>query len=93
MYFLCLHDLSYLEPIEVIFYERRLIKMDQRVSKLEIDMTDVKTRLAVAEASLKDVKEDIRSIKDDTKWLRRAITNALIVGIIGGAVAIFYTAF
>ncbi len=67
--------------------------MDQRVSKLEIDMTDVKTRLAVAEASLKDVKEDIRSIKDDTKWLRRAITNALIVGIIGGAVAIFYTAF
>ncbi|WP_396230113.1 hemolysin XhlA family protein [Cytobacillus sp.] len=79
--------------MEVIFYERRLIKMDQRVSKLEIDMTDVKTRLAVAEASLKDVKEDIRSIKDDTKWLRRAITNALIVGIIGGAVAIFYTAF
>ncbi|KOP82019.1 hemolysin activation protein [Bacillus sp. FJAT-21945] len=67
--------------------------MDQRVSKLELDMTDVKTRLAVAEASLKDVKEDIRSIKDDTKWLRRAITNALIVGLIGGAVAIFYTAF
>lgn len=66
--------------------------MDNRVTKLENDVSEVKTRLAVAEAGLKDVKEDIRSIKDDTKWLRRAITNAIIVSIIGGVIALYFAA-
>lgn len=39
------------------------------------------------------LKSTLAEIKDDTKWLRRSITNALLVGIIGGAVAFFYTAF
>jgi len=68
------------------------MELDGRVVKLETDMIDVKTRLAVAEAGLKDVKEDISSIKDDTKWLRRTITNAFIVALIGGAVALLYAA-
>lgn len=59
--------------------------MDQRMNKLENDMVDVKTRLAVTEAGLKDVKEDISSIKEDTKWLRRTITSA-IIGIVLAAV-------
>lgn len=41
---------------------------------------------------IKNLKEDIKEIKDDTKWTRRAITNAFIVGVIGGAVAIFFAA-
>lgn len=65
--------------------------MEQRVISLEKDMTDVKTRLAVAEASIKDIREDIHSIKDDTKWLRRTITGAIITTIIGGVIAIFFT--
>jgi predicted nucleic acid-binding Zn-ribbon protein len=71
--------------------------MENRVNKLETDMTDVKTRLAVAESNIKDVKEDIRSIKDDTKWLRQAITNALITvtiaGILGGGITIVFQVF
>lgn len=87
------------EPIGVIFLESRMVDMEQRFILIEKDVSDVKkditemnTRLAIAEAGLKDVKEDIRSIKDDTKWLRRSITNALIVALVGGAVAIFYAA-
>jgi predicted nucleic acid-binding Zn-ribbon protein len=64
--------------------------MEERVAKLERDMSNMKTRMAVAESNIKDVKEDISSIKDDTKWLRRSITNAFVVALIGGAVAIFY---
>ncbi len=68
--------------------------MEKRVEKLEDDMDGVKIRLAVAEANIRDVKEDIRSIKDDTRWLRHTITGAIITavatGIIGGAIAIFY---
>ena len=43
-------------------------------------VTSLEIRMAVAESDIKNVRDDITSIKDDTKWLRRAITNALIVG-------------
>jgi predicted nucleic acid-binding Zn-ribbon protein len=66
--------------------------MEHRIEKLEADMTDVKTRLAVAEANIRDMRDDIRAIKDDTKWLRRTITNAIIVSVIGGIVAIIFAA-
>jgi predicted nucleic acid-binding Zn-ribbon protein len=66
--------------------------MEQRIQKLEADMMDVKTRLAVAESNIKDLRDDILSIKDDTKWLRRTITNAIIVSVIGGIVAIVFAA-
>lgn len=66
--------------------------MEHRIEKLETDMADVKTRLAVAEANIKDMRDDIRAIKDDTKWLRRTITNAIIVSVIGGIVAIVFAA-
>jgi len=35
---------------------------------------------------------DIRAIKDDTKWLRLTITSAIIVSVIGGVVAIIFAA-
>lgn len=66
--------------------------MEHRIEKLEADMADVKTRLAVAEANIKDMRDDIRAIKDDTKWLRRTITNAIIVSVVGGIVAIIFAA-
>ncbi|EZP74997.1 hemolysin XhlA [Parageobacillus genomosp. 1] len=68
--------------------------MEQRVAKLEADMVDVKTRLAVAESNIKDMREDVADIKNDTKWIRRTLTGAIIsavcTGVIGGAIAIFY---
>ncbi|MCL6615555.1 MAG: hemolysin XhlA family protein [Anoxybacillus ayderensis] len=66
--------------------------MEERIQKLEADMVDIKTRLAVAESNIKDMREDIRAIKDDTKWLRRTITNAIIVSVVGGIVAIIFAA-
>lgn len=58
--------------------------------RTDLDISDLKTRVAVAEASLKDVKEDIRSIKDDTKWLRRTITGAIITAVIGGVIGLAF---
>lgn len=49
------------------------VALENRVRELEI-------KTGIMESDIKNVKEDIGSIKDDTKWLRRAITNALIVG-------------
>lgn len=58
--------------------------MENRVAKLEADMMDVKTRLAVAESNIKDMREDISAIKSNTTWILR-----LIVGGIVGAVLSF----
>ncbi|WJQ03189.1 hemolysin XhlA family protein [Geobacillus stearothermophilus] len=58
--------------------------MEQRVAKLEADMVDVKTRLAVAESNIKDMREDISAIKNNTTWILR-----LIIGGIVGAVLSF----
>jgi len=58
--------------------------LEQRVAKLEADMVDVKTRLAVAESNIKDMREDISAIKSNTTWILR-----LIVGGIVGAVLSF----
>jgi hypothetical protein len=86
VYFLCPEG-SYESSF---YYEKEGFLLEKRVAELEKDMSDMKTRMAVAESSIKDVKEDISSIKDDTKWLRRSITNAFVVALVGGAVAIFY---
>lgn len=58
--------------------------MEQRVAKLEADMVDVKTRLAVAESNIKDMREDISAIKSNTTWILR-----LIIGGIVGALLTF----
>jgi hypothetical protein len=59
------------------------IPMEHRVSKLESDMVDVKTRLAVAESNIKDIREDISSIKNNTAWIIRLIIGAIIMAVLG----------
>ena len=65
----------------------------ERLDKLEVDVVDLKTRLAVAEANIKEVKEGLIEIRNDTKWLRRTITNAIIVSVIGGVIGLLLSVF
>lgn len=58
--------------------------------KEEIDK--LKQTVAFHDRDITDIKDTLKEIKEDTKWLRRSITNALIVALIAGAVAIFYAA-
>ena len=64
--------------------EQRVAKLETDVDMLRSDMVDVKTRLAVAESNIKDMREDIGTIKNNTTWILR-----LIVGGIVGAVLSF----
>lgn len=50
--------------------------------KLEGEVSDLKTRMAVAESSIKEIKEDVSSIKDNTIWILRLIVGGLIGAII-----------
>ncbi|MBY6278112.1 hemolysin XhlA family protein [Symbiobacterium thermophilum] len=64
--------------------EQRVAKLEADVTMLRDDMVDVKTRLAVAESNIKDMREDISAIKNNTTWILR-----LIIGGIVGAVLSF----
>ncbi|MED3783449.1 hemolysin XhlA family protein [Geobacillus stearothermophilus] len=64
--------------------EQRVAKLEADVTMLRDDMVDVKTRLAVAESNIKDMREDISAIKSNTTWILR-----LIIGGIVGAVLSF----
>lgn len=65
--------------------------MEKRLEILETSMSDVKVRLAVAESNIKGIQEDISTIKDDTRWLRRTITGSLIAVGITAIIAIIKT--
>ncbi|MED4359480.1 hemolysin XhlA family protein [Geobacillus stearothermophilus] len=64
--------------------EQRVAKLEADVTMLRDDMVDVKTRLAVAESNIRDMKEDISTIKSNTTWILR-----LIIGGIVGALLTF----
>lgn len=44
--------------------------------------------LKLAESNIKDIKEDISTIKDDTRWLRRTITGSIIGIVIAAIIAV-----
>ena len=58
--------------------------MESRFEKVEGDVSDLKVRMAVAESNIKEIKEDVSSIKGNTTWILR-----LIIGGIVGAVITF----
>lgn len=57
--------------------------MEYKIEKIETDVADLKTRMAVAESNIKDVKEDIGSIKSNTTWILRLIIGAFITAVLG----------
>ena len=82
--------------LEVWVMEHRVKSLEERVAGLERSDVDKATRLAVAENNIKGMQADISAIKDDTKWLRRTITNVLIsapvVAVISGIIGLIFWA-
>ncbi|PIJ96855.1 hemolysin XhlA family protein [Lysinibacillus sphaericus] len=56
--------------------------MEQRMERLETDMTDVKTRLAVVELNIKEIREDLGGIKDNTTWILRLLIAGLASAVL-----------
>ncbi|WP_188453806.1 hemolysin XhlA family protein [Virgibacillus oceani] len=85
--------------------------MDVWKEKVQQDINDLKQgqrqlKNDIDNLKLNDIKQDekiislqttLTSIQDDTKWIRRMITkaivSAIITGLIGGAIALFFTKF
>jgi chromosome segregation ATPase len=63
--------------------EHRVDRLEDEVIVLKTEMSDVKTRLAVAESNIKDIKETLSSIKSNTTWIIRLVLGAIVMAILG----------
>lgn len=54
----------------------------ERINKLEVDMVDVKTRLAVAESNIEEMSRRLEKIDSNTSWTVRLLLSGFIVAIL-----------
>ena len=73
--------------------------MDMWRENVQSELNQVKTEIRTLQdttlthdVAISALKTDLTEIKADTKWLRRTLTNAFIVLVIGGAVGIVFAA-
>jgi hypothetical protein len=65
--------------------------MSQQINpSVEGRLTSLEIRMAVNENDVKAVRDEIKGIKDDTKWLRRTVTGALITSTIIGVIGVVF---
>lgn len=67
------------------------------IDDLKNDVRDLQNVTRDHDRDIREVKTTLADIKDDTKWLRRTITNAIIMTVlsvaIGGTAAIVFDVF
>ncbi|RFA36238.1 hypothetical protein CAI16_05470 [Virgibacillus dokdonensis] len=68
--------------------------IEKRVSNLEKDVGILKSNDIKQDEKITSLQVTLTSIQDDTKWIRRMITKAIITatitGVIGGVIALFF---
>ncbi|MBO1515652.1 hemolysin XhlA family protein [Metabacillus bambusae] len=75
-------------------FEKEIVEIKGEIRDLKKDMTDIKSKSIRHDEQINSINRALDSIEDNTKWIRRTITGAIITatctGVIGGAIAIFY---
>ncbi len=57
--------------------------MDEtRILKIESDVADIKTRLAIAETNIKEIYKTLDSINSNTTWILRIIIGAIVGAVL-----------
>ncbi|QDX95672.1 protein xhlA [Brevibacillus laterosporus] len=68
--------------------------MRSDIKSLEKDVADLKNKTSIHDEQIRAINKTLDSINENTTWIKRTITAAIITavstGIIGGAIAIFY---
>jgi hypothetical protein len=57
--------------------------VEDRLQKLEADMVDIKTRIAVAESNIKEIYKTLDKINNNTTWILRLIIGAIVAALLG----------
>ncbi|MCM3651341.1 hemolysin XhlA family protein [Metabacillus litoralis] len=81
------------EP-EMNAFEKDIVEMKGDIKSLQKEMVEVQSKGIRHDEQIQSINKALDSIEDNTKWIRRTITGAIITaictGVIGGAIAIFY---
>ncbi|MFJ5714485.1 hemolysin XhlA family protein [Neobacillus sp. NPDC093127] len=54
---------------------------DDRLTKLEKEVSEIKTRVAIAETNIKGIYKILDSINNNTTWMLRITIGAIIVAV------------
>jgi hypothetical protein len=57
-------------------------EQQKHIDSLREDMIDVKTRLAVAESNIREMRQQLIKIDSNTTWTVRLVMGAIMLGII-----------
>jgi peptidoglycan hydrolase CwlO-like protein len=67
------------------------------IDDMKQDIRRLQDKQLLQDQTIQNIQGDLKEIKEDTKWLKRTITNALITAtataLIGGVIAIVFTVF
>ncbi|RID85894.1 hypothetical protein D1970_09005 [Mesobacillus zeae] len=67
------------------------------IENLKNDIRRLQDKQLLQDQTIQGIKDALTEIKDDTKWLKRTITNALIstavIALVGGGIAIVIDVF
>lgn len=67
------------------------------IDDMKSDIRRLQDKQLLQDQAIQGIQGSLKEIKEDTKWLKRTITNAIIMttftGVIGGGIAIIFTVF
>jgi chromosome segregation ATPase len=77
--------------------EKEIIEMKSDIKALQNEVTNLKITISTHDQQISTLISNQAEIHENTKWLRRTITGAIIAtlstGIIGGSIAIIFNVF
>jgi chromosome segregation ATPase len=82
-FFYRLGELRMTVEIRITRLEKDVDESRRDIAQNRGDIVDIKTRLAIAENNIQDIKADLKGIKNNTSWIIKLIIGAIILAIIG----------
>jgi predicted nucleic acid-binding Zn-ribbon protein len=75
-------------------YEQDIMEMKQDIKSLESEVGNLKSKTMLHDEQISSINRTLANIDENTTWIKRKITGAIITaiisGVIGGAIAVFY---
>jgi predicted nucleic acid-binding Zn-ribbon protein len=72
-----------MEEVRITRLEKDIEENKRDIAQNRGDIVDLKTRLAIAENNIRDIKGELTTIKSNTTWIIRLIIGAIALAVIG----------
>ncbi|PAD90592.1 hemolysin XhlA family protein [Shouchella clausii] len=76
------------EAKRVDYHEKEILELKSDVKSLEKDVIKLKTQTVQHSEQISSINRTLGTIEENTRWIKRTITGAIITAIISGAIAL-----